>query len=216
MSMFNMGGAATAKVVPGNFLKAGIHNVYFRGVTKADGYNAIEFKFEAVDGSGIHNERIFAPTSAERTESQYGTNPSQVEQFMCKIKAIIDAINPEAGKKIEEGAKFEAPDFDSFILLVSKTLSPKIGCTTNIKLVPTKGNYVGFPGFIAALNKEGTLYIKNRIIGEGLELSPKEKTAIEAAANAKPTNMATSANELDDLKADFETPETKEDDGLPF
>ena len=57
MSMFNMGGVKDAKVVSNNFLRAGIHNVIFKGIDKADGFNAIELRFEAVDGSGIHNEK---------------------------------------------------------------------------------------------------------------------------------------------------------------
>ena len=113
MSMFNMGGVKDAKVVSNNFLRAGIHNVIFKGIDKADGFNAIELRFEAVDGSGIHNERIFEPRSEERTQSQYGTNPSESEQFMCKIKQVIDALDPELAHKIEaDGDKFAAPDFD--------------------------------------------------------------------------------------------------------
>jgi hypothetical protein len=69
MSMFNMGGVAAAKVVSNNYLKAGIHDVIFKGIDKAQNLSALELQFEAVDGSGIHNERIFEPTSSERTES---------------------------------------------------------------------------------------------------------------------------------------------------
>lgn len=228
MSMFDMGGVATVKTnevsTGANYLKAGIHNVIFKAVNKAETLNVIELQFEAVDGSGIHNERIFEPTSVERKESQYGINPSQVEQFMCKIKAIIDALNPEVGKRIEDGSvKIQAPDFDSFVKLIVKILTPAIGKITNIKLVPTTGNYVGLPGFIARVGKDGNLYVNNKIIGDDLVLSNKEKNAIEAAANAKPTNMATyksNDDELADLKEDFDVDETskKDDglDGLPF
>ena len=127
MSMFNMGGVKDAKVVSNNFLRAGIHNVIFKGIDKADGFNAIELRFEAVDGSGIHNERIFEPRSEERTQSQYGTNPSESEQFMCKIKQVIDALDPELAHKIEaDGDKFAAPDFDSFIALLKKYLDKRL------------------------------------------------------------------------------------------
>lgn len=220
MSMFNMGGVMNAKVVSNNFLRAGIHNVIFKGIDKADGFSAIELRFEAVDGSGVHNERIFEPRSEERTQSQYGTNPSEAEQFMCKIKQVIDALDPELARNIESnGNKFTAPNFDGFITLLKKYLDKKVGTQVQIKLVPTSGNYVGFPGFIARLNKDGAIYMTTKVIGQDLVLTAKEKTAIEAAANAKPTDMRQRSNELDDLRDDFAPAKentTEEDDDLPF
>lgn len=220
MGMFNMGGVKDAKVVSGNFLRAGIHDVFFKGIDKADGFSAIELRFEAVDGSGIHNERIFEPRSEERTQSQYGTNPSEAEQFMCKVKQVIDALDPELAHKIEtEGDKFAAASFDAFIALLKKYLDKKVGVQTQIKLVPTTGNFVGFPGFIARLSKDNVIYMTTKVIGENLVLTAKEKTAIDTAANAKPTDMRQRGNELDDLRDEF-TVETKEvaaeDSDLPF
>lgn len=215
-----MGGVMNAKVVSNNFLRAGIHNVIFKGIDKADGFSAIELRFEAVDGSGVHNERIFEPRSEERTQSQYGTNPSEAEQFMCKIKQVIDALDPELARNIESnGNKFTAPNFDGFITLLKKYLDKKVGTQVQIKLVPTSGNYVGFPGFIARLNKDGAIYMTTKVIGQDLVLTAKEKTAIEAAANAKPTDMRQRSNELDDLRDDFAPAKentTEEDDDLPF
>ena len=218
MSMFNMGSVATTKVVTNDYLKAGIHDVIFKGVDKAQNLNAIELRFEAVDGSGVHNERIFEPTSAERGESQFGANPSQAEQFMCKIKQIIDALDPELGQKIEkDGNKFAAPDFDGFILLLKRYLDKRVGVETQIKLIPTKGSYVGFPAYVASLSKDGVLYMTTKVIGNNLTLSTKEMTAIENAKNAKPTDMKTRDNELDDLKDDFDFIDKKDEiDDLPF
>ena len=213
-----MGSAATAKVVSNNFLKAGIHNVVFKGIDKADGFNALELRFEAVDGSGVHNERLFEPRSNERKESQYGVNPAESEQFMCKVKQVIDALNPELAKKIEnDGAKFAAPDFDSFIVLLKKYLDSCVGAQTQIKLVPTTGNFVGFPGFVARLSKDGALYMTTKVIGENLTLSAKEKTAIDNASMAKPTDMR-QTDELADIKDDFDIPAPTVDDDneLPF
>lgn len=219
MSMFNMGGVATVKVVTNDYLKAGIHDVTFKGIDKAQNLNAIELRFEAVDGSGIHNERIFEPQSAERTESQFGANPSQAEQFMCKIKQIIDALDPELGQKIEkDGNKFAAPDFDGFIMLLKRYLDKRVGTQTQIKLIPTKGNYVGFPSYVASLSKDGVVYMTTKVIGENLTLSAKETTAIENAKNAKPTNMATRDTELDDISDDYIIGNKQDDidDDLPF
>lgn len=219
--MFNMGGVATAKVVSNNFLKAGIHHVIFKGIDKAENFNALELRFEAVDGSGVHNERLFEPRSNERTESQYGTNPAESEQFMCKVKQIIDALDPELSEKIEkDGSKFAAPDFDGFCKLLKKYLDKKVGVETFIKLIPTTGNFVGFPGFVARLSKDGAIYMNNKVIGENLVLTPKEATMIENAATAKPTDMRKAANndELSDLEDDFDVPANNndDDDTLPF
>lgn len=219
MSMFNMGGVKTATVVSNNFLPAGVHDVIFKGLDKAEGFNAMTLRFEAVDGSGVHNENIFEPRSAERTESQYGQNPSESEQFMCKVKQVIDALNPELAKQIEEnGEKFAAPDFDGFIKLLKKHLDKKVGTQTQIKLIPTKGSYVGFPGYIASLSKDGNLYMRDKVIGENLVLTAKQKDAIENAAKAKPTDMRARVNdELADLADDFDTKiDSGDDDQLPF
>lgn len=224
MSMFNMGSVMNAKVVSNNFLRAGIHNVIFKGIDKAEGStSAIELRFEAVDGSGIHNERIFEPRSTERTQSQYGTNPSEAEQFFCKIKQVISALDPALAHRIDvEGDKFTAPTFEAFITLLKKYLDSKVGTQTQIKLVPTSGNFVGFPGFIARLSKDNVLYMTTKVIGNDLVLTAKEKAAIEAAATAKPTDMRQNNGELDDLRGEFDVPEDKsenvadENDDLPF
>lgn len=213
-----MGGVANAKVLSNNFLSAGIHDVIFKGIDKAENFEAIELRFEAVDGSGIHNERIFAPRSDARTESQYGTNPSESEQFMCKIKQVIEALDPELAKKIDQdGSRFAAPTFDGFIVLLKKHLDKRVGTQTQIKLVPTSGNYVGFPNYLARLSKDGLIYMTTKVIGENLTLTTKEKTAIDNAAAARPTDMRPKSAELDDLKEDF-GPDTdaEEDDDLPF
>lgn len=218
--MFNMGGVASAKIVSNNFLHAGIHNVIFKGIAKSDNSNSMELRFEAVDGSGVHTERVFEPRSEERTQSQYGLNPSEAEQFMCKIKQVIEALDPELAQKIEaDGSKFTAASFEDFIVLLKKYLDKKIGVQTQIKLVPTSGNFVGFPGFIARLNKDGNIYMTTKVIGEDLVLTSKEKSTIDTAANAKPTNMKEKNDELDDLRTDFaEETQTKavDDDDLSF
>jgi hypothetical protein len=218
--MFNMGGVKDAKVSnTGNFLGAGIHTVTFRGINKAEGFNALELHFEAVDGSGVHNERIFEPRSSERKESMYGTNPSEAEQFLCKIKQVIEALDPELAQAIDKnGEKFAAADFDGFVALLKKYLDKSVGKQTQIKLVPTTGNYVGFPGFIASLSKDGNIYMKTKVIGDNLVLNARELKQIDEASKAKPTKMASAMDdELSDLKEDLDSTSSKDDDDdLPF
>lgn len=219
MSMFNMG-AVKGTQVSGttNYLRAGIHDVIFKGLDKIEGAESMEIRFESADGA-IHNERVFSPRSSERTMSQFGTNPSESEQFMCKIKQVISALDPDLAKKIDEkGETFAAPDFASFVKLLKKYLDPKIGTETQIKLLPTSGNYVGFPAYPARINKDGDLYMTTKFIGNDLVLTPKETTLVEAAKNAKPTamnNTTTPTDELADLQQDFPVDQSNDDD-LPF
>lgn len=220
MGMFNMGDTKSVKVSSGNgvnYLRAGIHTVTFKGINKSDKANAIELKFENAEGA-VHNELIFEPRSAERTQSQFGTNPSEAEQFRCKIKQIIDALNPTLGKAIDEqGEKFDANSFDGFINLLKKHLDDKVGTTTQIKLIPTSGNFVGFPGFPARVSKDGGLYMTTKMIGEDLTLTTSEKNKIDAAQNAKPTPMI-QTDEFADIKDDFDIDVTddSDEDKLPF
>lgn len=221
MSMFSMGGVKDAKVVSNSFLGAGIHNVIFKGLNKADiSQSAMEVQFEAVDGSGTHIERIFEPRSNERKVVSWGTSASEADNFMCKVKQIIDALDPELSHKIEaDGDKFTAPDFDGFITLLKKYLDKKIGTQTQIKLVPgNQGNYVHFPQYVARINKDGNLYMGTKVIGDNLVLTASEKTAIENVVNAKPTNMSKQDDELADLRKDFEplNNDDSDDDELPF
>lgn len=221
MSMFNMGAVKGAGIASGtnNYLKAGIHEVVFKGINKVDGSESMELLFETVDGTQTHKERIFAPQSADRGESQFGPTPSQMEQFLSKVKCIIGALDKDLYDKIEkDGEKFNAPDFDGFVNLLKKYLDKKVGSTTYIKLIPTNGNFVGFPGFPARINRDGDLYIANKFIGEGLVLTAQEVKRIEEAANAKPTPMAKkeSNSDLDAIMEDFPAVDDDDEDKLPF
>lgn len=209
-------GAAKGVSVASSFLPAGIHKVRFTGMNLANAgeSNVVEFKFESVNGAGIHNERIFEPRSNERTTSQFGENPSEAEQFTLKISQIISALDPELAKKIDEnGDRFQAPDFPSFVNLLKKYLDNKVGTETFIKLVPS-GNYVNFPRYIASINKDGVLYINNKFIGNNLALTAKEARSIEEASRAKPTSMAEADDEIDEIKNSFK--DAKIDDEMPF
>lgn len=224
MSMFNMGGAIqTAGIATnnsGNFLKAGIHKVLFKGIEQVEGSDAMILKFETPDGSQIHNERIFCPRSTERGSSQFGPTPSEFEQFLSKCKCLIKALDIDLFNKIEkDGDKFQAPDFAGFVALLKKYLDKKVDTEVDIKLIPTQGQYVGFPGFPARISKDGNLYIANNFIGDNLVLTAAEVKKIENAETAKPTDMSTKSDnsDLKELMGDFEVDTNDSDpDGLPF
>lgn len=227
MGMYDGATAARAEVKPAaSYLHAGIHNVKFTGVDKGTGeYSTMELSFEGVDEGevgAIHVERMFEPKSAERVPNRFNSSimdPSQAEQFMCKLMHVIAALNPTVHKKIQDGtAKFAPSDFDSLIKLVKKILDPVVGTEVQIKLLPN-GRFCGFPGFPARINKNGDLYLSTSFIGQDLTLSAYEKAQIDKANSAKPTNMAASSD-LDEMRRDLEdgdnTPHVDDDDDLPF
>lgn len=225
MSMFNMGGGiqtASISTSVSNYLKAGIHEVVFKGIEPVEGADAFIIKFETPDGLMIHNERMFAPRSTERPENNGIPSPSEIENFLVKCKLLIKALDPELFEKIEkDGSKFAAPDFDGFVKLLKKYLDKKVDTVTHIKLLPTKGTFVGFPYSVARINKEGVLYINNNFIGDDLTLTAYETKRIEDAANAKPTDMSkrSSSVDIDSIKDEFpdvDTADEDDDDGLPF
>lgn len=228
-NLFDMGTVANARIVENNRLKCGIHDVIFKGIEKGedfgpDSIGTINIHFEAVDGSGIFDDKMFEPTSGDRrtTTDRNGVEreqPSQAEQFMAKCKQIISALNPEIGEKIEKGEiQFKANSFDGVVKLLKKILDPKVGTKTQIKLLPNKNGYASLSSYVASINKDGILYISSKVIGQDLTLSSYEITRIKAAATATPTNMSNNENDnlLSNMKADFEEAETANDDDLPF
>ena len=229
MGMYDATSAARAEVKPAaSYLRAGIHNVRFTGVEKGTSeYSTIDFSFEGVDEGevgALHNERMFEPKSSERMPNRFNsaiTDPSQAEQFMCKLMHIIAALNPAAHKKIQDGtAKFAPSDFDTLIKLVKKILDPVVGTEVQFKLLPN-GRFCGFPGFPARISKNGDLFLSTSFIGQDLTLSAYEKAQIDKANAAQPTNMANTGSELDSMRRDIDELEEEssssiDDDDLPF
>ena len=223
MGMFDVAGAANVQVrKSGQYLQAGIHTVKFVSVEKNDSYSAIDFTFE--NEQGTHTERLFEPQSATRQPNRFNSaveDPSQAEQFMCKLMQIIQVLSPENYAKMQaDPKKYSAPDFDALTRMVKKLLENSIGTETQIKLLPN-GRFVGFPGFPARIDKNGNLYLSTSFIGADLTLTPYEKNQIDKALTAKPTKMETIATDellgMDEELSDItDTADNTEDDGLPF
>ena len=201
---------ATAGLVEsGKFLSAGIHKAKFNGLdlssvtSQKDGsvYNTMSIKLD-VDGYGDYMQNFFEPKSAERTQSQYGQNPSQVEQFMVALRQIFDALDPAIGEKFDtdnvvvNGKKVSIKNLDfTQLVKLSKILTDAyIGADVEIKLIPQSNGFNAFPGFPAKINRASALGIATRFIGHDLVLSQSEQKKIEAAANARPTNMQSAAD----------------------
>lgn len=210
-------GAADAPKV----LSAGIHNCTFKGLSgnTIKGKDGREFEVMSlnldIEGYGEFTHNFFAPTSNERSESMYGPNPSSLENFLIATRIVLEALDPSYGEKIDSGElSFSAPTFAKMVAALKKVTDQFIGKETKIKLVPQNNGYAAIPGFPARITKAGTLGIANRFMGDTITLSDKEVRAIEAAKNAKPTNMAKKETNdlLDGMKADIED----DVDDLPF
>lgn len=196
---FSISSVANVAESSSKFLDSGIHKCTFQGVTKElvkDQYPAMALNLD-IDGYGAYSQNFFAPneqTGSQRTTSMYGENPSQEEQFMILVLEILEACDASFKEKINNGTlKLDAPSFDGVIKLLQKITAPYIGTEMEVKLVPQGSkNYNNIPGFPARVNRAGGLTIANRVIGPvgSLTLSAAELKKIEAAKNAKPTNMA--------------------------
>ena len=235
MGMFDLGTTAGLKDA-GKVLSAGIHNATFKSLafdhfTSQAGkeYDTLLLTLD-VDGYGEWTHRFFNPavrdgvedpTSAQRTSSQYGENPSRIEHFMVSVRQIIDALDPEIGNKIDNdnivinGKKVSTQglNFTQLAKLLSILSEPYVNTKVEIKLVPQNTGFNDFPGFPARINRAGMLGIASRFIGHDLTISQSEQRKIDAAKNTKPTNMSQSTATLDGLA---DTLGVNENDDLPF
>lgn len=215
--------ATTGVKEGGKMLTAGIHNAKFNGLelgtitSQKDGstYKVMSLKLD-IDGYGEFTHNFFAPKSAERTESQFGLNPSPVEHFMIALRQIFDAVNPKIGEAIDNGTAKIGGDFDTIVKLAAKYTASAIGTEVEVKLVPQNTGFNDIPGFPARINKVGALGIATRFIGHNLTLSQSEQRKIEAAQNSRPTNMATQSDSTLDGLSDALGISDDKDSDLPF
>ena len=131
MSMFDFSVAKNANQVTSTFLRGGIHNVTYKGIewvaSQSEGNSdAFVLLFETKDGIQ-HRETIFDPSNisncTQRATTQYGENPSEMENFMVKITQIINALNPELGAKIAAGEKIEVSSFKALAKYLKENLA---------------------------------------------------------------------------------------------
>lgn len=218
---FNLNATTGAKEA-GSVLSAGIHNATFKGIAKdsingKDGnvYDVMTLTLD-VEGFGEFKHNFFEPTSSERTSSQFGENPSQIEHFLIAVRQIVDALDPKIGAGIDDGSITISGTFSQVVNKIKTLTAPYVGNSVQIKLLPGKNGFAALPGFPARITKTGVLGIATRFIAkENLVLTDYEKKKIDAAKNATPTNMAgnTTANDLlDGMKSQMDD----DLDDLPF
>lgn len=208
----------------GGALTAGIHKATFKGIKKdtltsqnGDVFNVMTLMLN-IEGYGEFKHNFFEPKSNERKESQWGLNASQLDHFMISVRQIIDALDPEIGKKIDSGELKLGGTFAQLVNGVANELSAFIDAEVEIKLIPNNG-FNSIPGFPAKINKNGTLGIATRFIGHDLVLTTREQKLIDDVQKAKPTNMAAVKNNnadlLDSLAEDLGV-DSDDDTDLPF
>ena len=218
---FNLNATTGAKEA-GSVLSAGIHNATFKGISKdsingKDGnvYDVMTLTLD-VDGFGEFKHNFFEPTSSERTTSQFGENPSQIEHFLIAVRQIVDALDPKIGAGIDDGSITISGTFSQVVNKIKTLTAPYVGNSVQIKLLPGKNGFAALPGFPARITKTGVLGIATRFIAkENLVLTDYEKKKIDAARNATPTNMAANSatnDLLDGMKSQMDD----DLDDLPF
>lgn len=221
---FNMSQTTGAVESKGGALTAGIHKATFKGIKKdtltsqnGDVFNVMTLMLN-IEGYGEFKHNFFEPKSNERKESQWGLNASQLDHFMISVRQIIDALDPEIGKKIDSGELKLGGTFAQLVNGVANELSAFIDAEVEIKLIPNNG-FNSIPGFPAKINKNGTLGIATRFIGHDLVLTTREQKLIDDVQKAKPTNMAAVKNNnadlLDSLAEDLGV-DSDDDTDLPF
>lgn len=188
--------------LPGNE----IHTVTFEGAEAPEfqgkkdptmNYKVLRLKFS--NEHGIFEHTIFEPREQDfqRSENEFERDgsinkiptPSNVESFMLLLKHLIDSVLPELSAKIDSGeAQLGGKDWDQLRSNMIKILEKGIGVETSIKLINDSKGEPRFPGFFAAINKEGKAYVRNNFIGKNLGFTAYEKTRIKNQTTAKPTN----------------------------
>ena len=133
---------------------------------------------------------------------------------MIALRQIFDALTPTIGEGIDNGTTKITGDFSAIVKTAMKLTAPFIGTEVEIKLVPQSNGFAAMPGFPAKINRVGALGIATRIIGHNLVMSQSEQRKIDAANNARPTNMASNDTSLDGLGDALGLTDEKSD--LPF
>ena len=203
MEMFDLTTTSNIKE-SGKVIGAGIHTAKFVAVkyntftsqNNGNTYNTMQLVLD-IDGYGEHTSSFFEPTSAERTQSQFGENPSPVEHFMVAVRQIVDALDPAIGKAIDENnvvvkekkVNVKNLNFSQLVKLIGLLTEPYAGTEVEVKLIPQSNGFNAIPGFPARITRQGTLGISTRFIGHNLVLNQSEQRKIDSANTAQPTNM---------------------------
>lgn len=204
----------------GKVLTAGIHNATFKGISgdtingkDGNSYKVMSLMLD-IEGYGEFKHNFFEPTSADRTTSMFGENPSQLEHFMIAVRIILDALDPGIGERIDNGDIKFSGTFAQMVAAVKKLTTPYIDKEVQVKLLPQNNGFAAIPGFPARISKSGALGIGNKFMGQNLVLSDAEKRKIDAVKNATPTDMSKQSPQKSDDVLSSMSDDLDSDDGL--
>lgn len=176
-------------------------------------YKVLKLRFSNEKGQFEHTIFEPRPEDFERGENKTTRNgevstfptPSNVESMMLLLKHVIDAVLPAVGKKIDEGeVTLGGKNWEQLRTNVVTVLEKGKGVTTKIKLLSDNKGNPRFPGFFTSLNQEGKAYIRNNFVGNTIGFTSYEKTRMDNAASAKPTDMSESLGVLSTNTEDIE------------
>lgn len=190
-----------------------IHDVTFDGCEARDfestqnpgqKFRVLEIKFSNKDGQFTHT--VWEPKQEDFEDRQgaFGAQPSNVAFMVYLFKHLLDAVNPDASAKINNGElKMEVTpnNWDSVRKFMVEQTTPGNGTETKIKLVKKNNGDAMFPYFLN-YNREGKLYMSTNFIGKNIFFTTKELQRISRAQAAKPTNqgvtMPAATSDFDD------------------
>ena len=176
-------------------------------------YKVLKLRFSNEKGQFEHTIFEPRPEDFERGENKTTRNgevstfptPSNVESMMLLLKHVIDAVLPAVGKKIDEGeVTLGGKNWEQLRTNTVTVLEKGKGATTKIKLLSDNKGNPRFPGFFTSLNQEGKAYIRNNFVGNTIGFTSYEKTRMDNAASAKPTDMSESLGVLSTNTEDIE------------
>ena len=184
--------SSTRKPLEGNM----IHEVIFDGCEARDftgtqdstkQFHVLEIKFHNENGYFTHT--IWEPREEDvkDREGAFGMQPSNFKVMMYTLKHLIDAVNPELGKKIDtKEVKLTVESWEALRKFMVDNTAVGVGTTTKIKLMKNNRGEAMFPYFLN-YNKEGKLYMSTNFIGNGVFFTTKELDKIKKANTAQPT-----------------------------
>ncbi len=182
-----------------------IHDVTFDGCEARDiqgvqdpskTYHVLDIKFSNDEGYFTHTMWEPRDSDMEDTQGSFGPTPSNVKSMMLLLKHLIDAVNPELGKQIDNKEKtLNSTSWDQLRQTVVKATEPGIGTKTKIKLITRKSKEnnttSAFPSYIASYSRTGQLYLRTNFIGDKIFFTNKELEAMKKQVTAKPDVIGT-------------------------
>lgn len=185
-------------------------------------FNCITIVFEDEKGL-IFEDRNFEVTveNTERKSNAFGgLNPSLLDSTMLKFRCYIENFAPKFNEKLIKGEIDLNMDTwkdvtNSMVSLLSAVAKLKNPVWCKLKLIKNKDGFASIP-FFAAINKEGTAYIKNNFLGNVNILEKTNRDITFSSAEMKKINAekegVNNATTKDDLPASDNSDLTNIDD----